>query len=276
MDNARMNAKYEFVSGENFTTQHGRTMHRIRALRAIERFGVRSGDKGGWIELEANLSQHDDAWVSDSARVFGEAQVFGSARVFGEAQVFGSAMVFGFAQVFGKAQVYDSTRVFGEAQVSNYAMVFGSAQVLDFAQVFGNAQVFGDALVFGDAQVFGDAHVFGSARVFGDARVFGSAHVFGSAQVFESARLASDADILCVGPIGSRGAPLTIFRHKDCGVMVVTGCYHDTLDRFAVKVEQVHATNPHGLAYRAAIALARVKFGAPAPEPTALKMEGRA
>ena len=63
----------------------GRTLYRIEALVS---FGeVTAGDKGGWAEKEANVSQDGDAWVSGDARVSGDALVSGVARVYGNARV---------------------------------------------------------------------------------------------------------------------------------------------------------------------------------------------
>ena len=67
--------------------QEGVVLHQIRALRDIPRFGVKSGDVGGWIEKEANLAQDGDAWVSGDARVSGGARVSGDAWVYGDARV---------------------------------------------------------------------------------------------------------------------------------------------------------------------------------------------
>ena len=103
--------------------QEGVVLHQIRALRDIPRFGVKSGDVGGWIEKEANLAQDGDAWVSGDARVSGGAWVYGDARVFGGAWVYGGARVFGGAWVFGDA------RVSGGARVSGDAWVYGDARV---------------------------------------------------------------------------------------------------------------------------------------------------
>ena len=47
----------------------GVTLHRIRALVDIERYGVKAGDLGGWIESEVNLDHKSEA------QVFGEAWV---------------------------------------------------------------------------------------------------------------------------------------------------------------------------------------------------------
>ena len=82
-----MNKKYELT--DETKGIGGITLHRIRALMDISRYGVRAGDIGGWIEAESNLSQDDDAWVSDDAWVYGDALVNGNAEVSGNAEVKG-------------------------------------------------------------------------------------------------------------------------------------------------------------------------------------------
>ena len=83
--------KYEFT-GETMDF-FGRTLHRIRSLRAFSDINI--GDIGGWIEKEENLSHNNNAQVFDDAQVCGEALVGGEARVFGNAQVCGRARVCG-------------------------------------------------------------------------------------------------------------------------------------------------------------------------------------
>ncbi len=51
----------------------GRALYRIEA--AVDMKFARKGDKGGWVESEKNLSHDDSAWVSGSARVYGNARV---------------------------------------------------------------------------------------------------------------------------------------------------------------------------------------------------------
>ena len=124
-----------------------KTLYRIEATKDIERFGVKAGDLGGYIEKEDNLS--GDAWVSGDARVYGNAWVSGDALVCDNAWVSGDAFVYGNAKVSGDALVS------GDAHVSGYSRVSGDSEV------YGNAKVSGDALVSGDAHVSGDAEVYG-------------------------------------------------------------------------------------------------------------------
>jgi len=91
-----MTKKYELVNGDT-KEWCGRTLYRIRALIAIG-LSVASGDLGGYVESEKNLSQDGDAWVYGNARVYGNAQVYGNARVSGNAWV--SANVFLYLRSF--------------------------------------------------------------------------------------------------------------------------------------------------------------------------------
>ena len=69
--------KYELTE-ETFTV-YGKTLYRIRAVRD---FGsVKTGEFGGYIEKEENLSHFGNAWVSGDAKVYGKAWVRGNAEV---------------------------------------------------------------------------------------------------------------------------------------------------------------------------------------------------
>ena len=82
--------KYELTE-ETFTV-FGKTLYRIRAVRD---FGsVKTGEFGGYIEKEENLSHFGDAWVYGDARVSGDARVFGNAWVYGNAEVFNTRHFF--------------------------------------------------------------------------------------------------------------------------------------------------------------------------------------
>ena len=68
--------RWEFVPGDEITIAPGRTVKRIRALVAIDVFGVSPGDLGGYVESESNLAQ-----VSGNARVSGDGLVCWFSKV---------------------------------------------------------------------------------------------------------------------------------------------------------------------------------------------------
>ncbi len=82
--------KYELTA--NTIEYYGKTLYQIKALKDFE--NVHTGDLGGYIESENNLSQEGNAWVYSNAKVCGNAEVFGNAKVCGNAEVFGNAEVY--------------------------------------------------------------------------------------------------------------------------------------------------------------------------------------
>lgn len=130
--------KYELT--EETVTVYGKTLYRIRAVRD---FGsVKTGEFGGYIEKEENLSHFGNAWISGDAWVYGNARVFGNAWVYGDARVSENAWVYGDARVSGDARVFDNAWVYGNAKV------------------YGDARVSGNAWVYGNAEVFNTRHFF--------------------------------------------------------------------------------------------------------------------
>jgi len=74
------------------------------------------------------------------------------------------------------------------------------------------------------------------------------------ANLSDGKKLVGERPVLIAGPLGSEARYLTAYL-TDGGVMVRTGCFFDTLNQFAVRVEEVHGDKPHGQEYRAVIKL---------------------
>jgi len=129
--------KYLLDTSDYIEIPEGKRLFRVVALRD---FGnVKTGDRGGYIESERNLSQRGRSWVGDKARVYGGGRVCGNG------------------QASGCAQVRDNARISGRAHAS------------------GNSELFDDALASGRAQIYGCARVFGMMWLSGKARAYGSA-----------------------------------------------------------------------------------------------------
>ena len=88
----------------------------------------------------------------------------------------------------------------------------------------------------------------------------------GDARVSGDARLSEPYDMLTVSSIGSRNDTTTFFRRKDGGVSVTCGCFEGTIDEFEARVKAVHGESKHGMAYAAAIAMARAVVNAEGAE----------
>ena len=202
------------------------TLYRIRAVRD---FGsVKTGDLGGYIEKEENLSHFGDAWVSGNGKVSGNAWIFGNGKVSGNG------------------------KVFGNAEVSGNAWVSGNTWVSGNGKVCGNAEVCGEAWVSGNAWIFGNGKVSGNAKVFGNAKVSGNTWIFGNAKV------SNTRHFFVQGPIGSRNDFVTFYRTKDDTVGVKCGCFSGSLQEFVNQVEKTHGGSRYEKEYKLAVELAKV------------------
>lgn len=158
--------KYELTDGTR--RQYGRTLHRIRALRGIPRHGVKVGELGGWVESESNLSQNDDAWISENANVMGSAHVSENALVRESARVYGESLVDGNALVSGNARVGVNAHVGENAHIGEYALVCGTGVVRGDSLVDGDADVDRDALIDSNACLL-TATIYTSQRLYATA-----------------------------------------------------------------------------------------------------------
>ena len=162
--------KYELT--DETIEVNGHTLHRIRAVREITDpaypdWKIETGDLGGFIESDGNLSHDGAAWVLDDGKIYGNAKVYENAFVYDNAEVYGNA------NVYGNAWVHDNAEVFGNAEVYGDSQVYGNANVYGNAKVYGDSNVSGDAIVGDDVEVYGDADVH-DAHLRGDTKVGGN------------------------------------------------------------------------------------------------------
>lgn len=117
----------------------GETVYRIQALRDFA--DVKTGQLGGFIASENNLSQFHSAWVYDSACVLRDAWVEEDAKVKGKAVVKGDARISGHAKVSGNATISGSSWVEENARVTGWASIRGQSHICGNACVCHRAKV---------------------------------------------------------------------------------------------------------------------------------------
>ena len=160
----------------------------------------------------------------------------------------------------GDCWVYGNAHVYGNAKVSDNAYVYGKARVYGKAKVYGNAKVSDNACVSGNTKVSGNAHVYGNTHVSGNAHISGNAHVYGKAKVYGDAHVSDGAQIFWIQNIGSRNGTTTFFNSKDGEILVTCGCFFGNIHEFEKRVIETHGDNEHGLVYKCAIQMAKLKI----------------
>ena len=112
--------KYKLLTDET-KVHNGVTLYRIQSLKDFS--DVTSGDKGGWIEKESNLSHEGNAWIYDNAKVSGDAEVYESAQIRGNAEVNGDSKIYEYAKVGGHAKIPGKVEVFGDTIFEGFTEV---------------------------------------------------------------------------------------------------------------------------------------------------------
>jgi len=77
------NAETKYKLSDECIKVDGKKLY--RAIAVIDFGKVKSGDKGGFVESDANLPKYGNSWVSGNAKVWGDAKVSGNAEVSGNA-----------------------------------------------------------------------------------------------------------------------------------------------------------------------------------------------
>lgn len=170
-------------------TVNGIKLYRIEALKDLGFYGVKQGDKGGFVESEANLSQNLDSWIGDNACVYNKAFVGRNSFVGGN------------AIVNDRAQVKENTRVIDNAQVSGQSSLK-------------NSDISGDAVVSGSVTVVnagsklvasGKTQVLGKVVIDGRVDITDKAKIDGTSQgiYLSNVKVTDEAEIIATGSIES-------------------------------------------------------------------------
>jgi hypothetical protein len=108
-----MKKKYTLLRNDSVEFLDKDGYHTLFRVKAVRDFGcVKRGDRGGYIEREANLSHDGTAWVG------GGAQAYGNALVCDDAIVNGYAKISGNARICGNAAIGEYERVGGNTVLS--------------------------------------------------------------------------------------------------------------------------------------------------------------
>lgn len=212
---------------------------------ALKDFGnVKSGEMGGLIENERNLSHEGNCWVGEYSIVDNDGRISGNAQVLGESTI-QNALIYGDAVVensdvmggiiYGNVTVYNSDifgnpKIFGTAKlthatIADSPVISGNCSIEKggtvswHASICGNAEVHG--AVGGMAQISGSAVIGENAYISGKAIVTGKAFVKGHAQVYDNAIISESATL--TGNVIIRGNAKIMDNADISGTSVIEG-----------------------------------------------------
>lgn len=235
--------KYEIVPGdwiELVDSMH--RVHRLHRIRSLIDFDdVKTGDYGGYIESEENLSHSGNCWVySDAVRLDKNARVWGHAHVYGNAKLYNSAEVCDHAIVCDESKIYEDAKIHKRAKVSGRSYIHGITKVSGNADISGDGvNVYGNVLILDDVVLSGSMDISGVTIILGDTTVKGTDIVIsgrvmmtGHTNIRNHAYIISNDDFISVTNIGEHRDVLTAYIMSDKQIAVNTCCFDGTFDDF--------------------------------------------
>ena len=158
--------KYELIK-ESKTMFEGIEIYRIRALKDFS--DVRTGDIGGWVCSEDNLSQNGNCWIYDNAKCLDDARVYYNAKMYDNAIMCDDAIMYDNSRMFNNTIMYNNSRIFNNAKMYDNAMMYNKTRM------FSNAIMGDNAIMYDDAIIGDNAKMFDNSRMYDDAIMYDNA-----------------------------------------------------------------------------------------------------
>ena len=158
--------KYELIK-ESKTMFEGIEIYRIRALKDFS--DVRTGDIGGWVCSEYNLSQNGNCWIYDNAKCLDDARVYYNAKMYDNAIMYDDAIMYDNSRMFNNTIMYNNSRIFNNAKMYDNAMMYNKTRM------FSNAIMGDNAIMYDDAIIGDNAKMFDNSRMYDDAIMYDNA-----------------------------------------------------------------------------------------------------
>lgn len=146
-----MTKEKKYILTEETINHEGITLHRIKAIRD---FGnVKTGDLGGWLEEESNLSHEGDCWIADNAKVFAGASVCCNAYISGNAEICNYASIGNNAKICDDAKVSHAA-IYHNAKISDNVQI-GETRFIskEYPRIYSNAKLNGNIRITGDVRI---------------------------------------------------------------------------------------------------------------------------
>lgn len=174
--------KYELIE------KNDKGLYRIKSLKD---FGiVKTGEIGGFVENESNLSQEGNCWIYDDAIIRDNAKVLENAEVFNNSEI-GE-----YAVIKGNTTVQDNVKILGNAIIKDNVNIWGDVIISDNAIVCGNTRIFGNAIIKNNAFVCDKAIVCDDAIITNNAYIGGNAIIDGKMVIENNIKIIDDINLL--------------------------------------------------------------------------------
>ena len=181
--------KYELT---NISMEFGeRTLYRIRALKDFA--DVKTGDLGGWVSSENNLSQKGECWIYDEAKCMDNARMYDDSCMYGYSEMYDSSRMHGDSKMYNYSEMHNSSRMYG------YSKMYDSSEMHDSSTMYGNSIMYGNSMMCGYSKMFDNTEMFDDSAMYeysvmnGYSIMFGNSEMYGDSEMHDHSRMYGDS-----------------------------------------------------------------------------------
>ena len=139
------NRKYELT---DVTMKfEGRTLYRIRALRNFS--DVDTGELGGWVESESNLSQEGDCWIYDNAKCVDNARMYDNSTIYNNSEIHHNARMYDNSTIYDDGKMYDNASMYDNRKKKKNSIMCSSSRMYDNSRMCNNSILKGNDKLYG-------------------------------------------------------------------------------------------------------------------------------
>ena len=214
------------------------TVYRIEALKdftLINGKEVKKGDKGGWLQSEANMSQEGNCWVYEECVMMGNSHRsgdsigYGNSLQYGNSRQYGNSMQYDNSRQGSYSRQYGNSRQYGDSWQYGNSMQYGNSRQYDNSWQYGNSRQFGNSRQYGNSQQYENSQQYGNSQQHDDSQQYDNSMQFGISQQYNNSRqggniihATSDDIVTLISP--TSGRTITIGKDRT----IHTGCFSGT------------------------------------------------
>ena len=152
--------KYEILMDEENTIEfEGRVLHRIRALKNFN--DVKTGDIGGFIQTEYNLSQEGNCWIYDNAMCMDNAKCTDDSKMFDRSCMCGNS------RMYDNSEMYDNSRMYNNAMMRDNSKMYNNAMMCDNSKMYNNSKMCDNSSLYGNAKISDNTILKNNDKLYG-------------------------------------------------------------------------------------------------------------
>lgn len=174
-----MNKKYEVT---NITMEFGeRTLYRIRALKDFA--DVKTGDLGGWVSGENNLSQEGNCWIYDEAKCMDNSKIYGNSTMHDYSEMYDYSIMYGDSEMHNYTEMHDYSIMY------SYSKMYGCSKMRDSSTMYGNSKMYGNSMMCGRSKMFDYSEMFDDSAMYDNSIMNGYSIMFDSSEMHDNSEM---------------------------------------------------------------------------------------